>query len=201
MAPASIVPWGLAAFVLPLVTNVIVTTLIAMRIWYLSPRKVRDMRSARFPTTGRATIDIVIESGMLYVVVQLIFVILFAIQHPALDIVGVIAVQIYVRIFVTLKVENRCKRAPHLIQGIAPTLILIRVALGLSNMQFGPIRSAAAASIASHPASSTHVRIGYSTTSFTDAGQRLPPEMPVSEFKSSRDLDSGLSSVENVATV
>jgi hypothetical protein len=43
------------------------------------------------------------------VVVQLVFVILFAIQHPALDIVGVIAVQIYVCIFVTLKGENRCK--------------------------------------------------------------------------------------------
>ena len=104
MAPASIVPWGLAAFVLPLVTNVIVTTLIAMRIWYLSPRKVRDMGSAQF-TAGisRAVIGIVIESGMLYVAVQFVFVILFAIGHPAQGIVGVMAVQIYVRYSVTLK--------------------------------------------------------------------------------------------------
>lgn len=109
MAPASVVPLGLAGFALPLVTNVIVTTLIAMRIWYLSPRKMHDTRGARFPTTGRATIDIVIESGMLYMVVQLVFVVLFAVQHPALDIVGVIAVQIYVRISVSLKRENRCK--------------------------------------------------------------------------------------------
>jgi hypothetical protein len=75
-----------------------VTTLIATRIWYLSPRKVRDMRSAQFPTaTGRAAIDIVVESGMLYLAVQLVFVVLFAIRHPAQGIVGVIAVQIYVR--------------------------------------------------------------------------------------------------------
>jgi hypothetical protein len=40
---------------------------------------------------------------MLYLVVQLIFVILFAVQHPALGIVGVIAVQIYVRVPFTLK--------------------------------------------------------------------------------------------------
>jgi hypothetical protein len=110
MAPASLVPLGLAGFVLPLVTNVIVTTLIVMRIWHLSPRKMHDTRGARFLTTGRATIDILIESGMLYMVVQLVFVVLFAIQHPALDIVGVIAVQIYVRIFIPLKRENRCKR-------------------------------------------------------------------------------------------
>lgn len=99
VAPPSIVPLGLSGFGLPLLTNVIVTTLIAMRIWYLSPRNARDMRSARFPTgTGQAAIDIVIESGMLYLAVQLVFVILFAMRHPAQGIVGVIAVQVYVRI-------------------------------------------------------------------------------------------------------
>jgi hypothetical protein len=98
---------GLAAFSLPLGTNVIVTTLIATRIWYLSPRKARNMRSAQFPTrTGQAAIDIVVESGMLYLAVQLIFVVLFAIRHPAQGIVGVIAVQIYVRIHHSWKAEN-----------------------------------------------------------------------------------------------
>ena len=93
------VPLCLASFSLPLGTSVIVTTLIATRIWYLSPRKARNMRSAQFPTrTGQATIDIVVESGMLYLAVQLILVILFAISHPAQSIVGAIAVQIYVRI-------------------------------------------------------------------------------------------------------
>jgi hypothetical protein len=100
-------PLSLATFSLPLGTNVIVTTLIAARIWYLSPRKARNMSSAQFPTrTGQATIDIVVESGMLYLAVQLILVILFAIPHPAQGIVGVIAVQIYVRIHHSWKAEN-----------------------------------------------------------------------------------------------
>jgi hypothetical protein len=107
IAPPSLVPLGLAAFTLPLGTNVIVTTLITLRIWYLSPRKAHSMRRVQFPTgTGQATIDIVVESGLLYLAVQLIFVILFAIQHPAYGIVGVIAVQIYVRIPHPWKAEN-----------------------------------------------------------------------------------------------
>jgi hypothetical protein len=99
VAPASVVPLVLSGYGLPLLTNVIVTTLIATRNWYLSPRNARNMRGAQFPTrTGQAAIDIVIESGMLYLAVQLVFVILFAIRHPAQAIVAVIAVQIYVRI-------------------------------------------------------------------------------------------------------
>lgn len=97
--PSSLLSLALAGFVLPLCSNIIVTTLIAVRIWYLSPRKARDAHGTRFPAdTGRAAIDIVIESGMLYLVVQLIFVILFAMRHPAQDVAGMMAVQIYVRI-------------------------------------------------------------------------------------------------------
>ena len=91
----------LAAYSLPLGTNVIVTTLIAGRIWYLSPRKTRNMRSAywQFPTgIGRGAIDIVIGSGMLYLAEQLIIVISIIRRIPALDIVYGISVQIYVRI-------------------------------------------------------------------------------------------------------
>ena len=107
MVPPSVRPLGLAAFFLPLGTNVIVTTLICARIWYLSPRKTRDLRSEHFPTgIGQAVIKIVVESGMLYLVVQLIFVVLMAIEHPAQAIVGVIAVQIYVRIPYPWRAEN-----------------------------------------------------------------------------------------------
>ena len=100
---------GLAAFSLPLGTNLIVTTLIAGRIWYLSPRKPRNMRGVhwKFPTEmGSAAINIVIESGMLYLAVQIIFVTLVAIEHPAQSIAEVIAVQIYVRIPHSWKIEN-----------------------------------------------------------------------------------------------
>jgi len=181
IAPPSLVPLGLAGFSLPLGTNVIVTTLIATRIWYLSPRKARNMPSAQFPTgTGQAAIDIVVESGMLYLAVQLIFVVLFAIRHPAQGIVGVIAVQIY---------------------GIAPTLILIRVGLGVSNLQNGPNHSGPPSSM-SHPTSSTQLRIN--TVSYTEPGRHLPSEKSVSEIKSkssSGGLGSALSSVDNVAAV
>jgi hypothetical protein len=105
IAPPYLVPLGIAGFALPLITNTVVTTLIGMRIWHFSPRKVGDMRSAQF-RTGRATIEIVVESGMLYLAVQFVFVVLFAIRHPAQGIVGVIAVQIYVRVPLTLKGEK-----------------------------------------------------------------------------------------------
>ena len=96
--PQYLLSLATAGFVLPLCSNAFVTTLIAARIWYLSPRKARGVQGARFPAdTGRAAIDIVVESGMLYLVVQLIFVVLFALRHPAQDIAGMVAVQIYVR--------------------------------------------------------------------------------------------------------
>jgi hypothetical protein len=87
----------LAALSLLLCTNALVTTLIIARIWSLSPRKAHDVLGGRFPTgTGRAAINIIIESGLLYVAVQLIFVVLFAIGHPAERIIRSIAIQIYV---------------------------------------------------------------------------------------------------------
>ena len=77
------------------------TALITARIWLLSPHRLRDLRRVHIPQgMGRVVIGIVIESGALYLVVQLVFVVLFAIHHPAQGIVGVIAVQIYVRNFI-----------------------------------------------------------------------------------------------------
>jgi hypothetical protein len=95
--------------------------------------------------------------------------------------------------------------SPKITQGIAPTLILIRVSLGFSNIQEqnGPILGGPPPSVL-HPMSSTQVLVN--TTSFTEPGRRLqvPAEMSVSEIKSrpsSSDLGSALSSVEDVASV
>jgi hypothetical protein len=185
-APKSLVPLGLAGFTLPLCTNVFVTSLIAGRIWYISPRKAHDMPGVNFPIgRGRAAIDIVVESGALYLAVQLILVILFAIQHPAQGIACVIAVQIYVR-SLSHKYEDQeihlnspCKK-----QGIAPSLIVIRVALGLSSSPSssrGLIRCAAS----SQPTNTqTQMRVGYSMSSYTDYGQPLVPEVPMIRMKS-----------------
>ena len=100
VAPAALVPWALAAFIVLLCGNTIVTTLIVVRIWQLSPCKRSDMLGADFQreTTGRTAIIIIVESGMFYLVVQLVYCILFAIHHPAQEIIGAVAVQVYVRL-------------------------------------------------------------------------------------------------------
>lgn len=79
----------------------------------LLPAGVKKKRSRTEEQIYQAMI-IVVESGLLYLVVQLVFVILFALGHPAQAIAAVIACQVY---------------------GIAPTLIVFRVALGLAPSQ------------------------------------------------------------------
>jgi hypothetical protein len=95
--------------------------------------------------------------------------------------------------------------SPKITQGIAPTLILIRVSLGFSNIQKqnGPILGGPPSSVL-QPTSSTQVRVH--TISFVEPGRHLqvPAEMSVSEIKSkgsSRDLGSASSSVEDVASL
>ena len=48
---------------------------------------------------AQRAVAIIVESGALYLVTQLIFVVLYSIQHPAIAIQTVIAVQIYVSVF------------------------------------------------------------------------------------------------------
>ncbi|KAG0700287.1 hypothetical protein DFH29DRAFT_933016 [Suillus ampliporus] len=109
--PAAIVPLGLAGYIMPLATNVIVTTLIVYRIWF-SSRVVRESPVHIGQGASHHAMMLIIESGALYLVTQLVFVVLFAMQHPAEGIMAVIATQVY---------------------GIAPTLIIIRVGLGISS--------------------------------------------------------------------
>ncbi|KAI0296488.1 hypothetical protein B0F90DRAFT_1819923 [Multifurca ochricompacta] len=114
VAPVALVPLATAGYALPLATNAIVTLLIAFRIWYLSPESHPSLRGLHPPSrTARHVIAIVVESGFLYLITQILFVALFAAKHPAQAIIAVIAVQIY---------------------GIAPTLIIIRVARGLPDI-------------------------------------------------------------------
>lgn len=102
VAPAVLVPLGTASFTLPLATNFIITILIVGRIYYVS-MYTRDLRTTSVITSTTNHFNqaaaIVIESGMLYLVTQLIFVVLFAIKHPAQAIVAVAVVQVYVGSF------------------------------------------------------------------------------------------------------
>lgn len=99
IAPPSVVPLGTASFALPLATNFIVTALIVGRIYYLGSYN-RDLQSTSVITHTANHVSqvvvIVIESGVLYLVFQLILVVLFALKHPSQGIISAMAVQIYV---------------------------------------------------------------------------------------------------------
>ncbi|KIK46125.1 hypothetical protein CY34DRAFT_65020, partial [Suillus luteus UH-Slu-Lm8-n1] len=112
--PAETVPLTTAGYALPLCTNIMVTGLIAGRIWYLSRIPIVDEygKPAMLKiAAGRRPMMLIIESGALYTVIQLIFVVLVAIQNSAEALLSYAGTQIY---------------------GIASVLIIIRVGLGIS---------------------------------------------------------------------
>ncbi|KAI0631211.1 hypothetical protein C8Q77DRAFT_1062309 [Trametes polyzona] len=116
-----IVPLTTAGYALPLGTNVMASGLLVLKIWLLTraPGVSPAYTLRRTVRLAMGVSAIVIESGLLYLATQLVLVVLITIKHPAEAVVGVMAVQIY---------------------GIASTLIVIRVALGISaeNTTFGP---------------------------------------------------------------
>lgn len=100
--PAALVPLGLAGYALPLATNFMTTTLIAGRL-YASAHNAEKRVGAFMSGTMRAAqraVEIIVESGALYLATQAVFVVLFAIGHPAQAILAVVAVQIYVSILI-----------------------------------------------------------------------------------------------------
>ena len=98
--PSSVISWTIVPFILLLCASAVITILIVARIWYLSPRKRRDaLQGINFPTsTGRAAIVITIESGMLYLIAQLIYCVVFVLRLPSQNILAASVIQIYVRI-------------------------------------------------------------------------------------------------------
>ncbi|KAG1829402.1 hypothetical protein EV424DRAFT_1316867 [Suillus variegatus] len=121
--PTDIVPLTIAGYVLPLCTNIMVTGLIAGRLWNISRIPTVDEHGKPVIlkiTTGGRPMMLIIESGALYTVTQLIYVVLVAIQNPAEAILSYAGTQVY---------------------GIASTLIIIRVGLGSSLEQTAPTTS------------------------------------------------------------
>ncbi|KAJ6535091.1 hypothetical protein B0H19DRAFT_1184935 [Mycena capillaripes] len=112
-APAAIVPVGTAGFSLSLCLNFIVSALIVGRIWHVSRQNHRH-GIAHSVSSVQGAIGIVVESGLLFLVAQFVFVVLFAIAHPAQAVLVPVATQIY---------------------GISPTLIIVRVGMGASYEQ------------------------------------------------------------------
>ncbi|RPD75657.1 hypothetical protein L226DRAFT_428175, partial [Lentinus tigrinus ALCF2SS1-7] len=113
-APAFIIPLGIAGYSLPLATNVIATALIVSKLWWMLHVGTKETLSGPFGAgrTVKNAAAIVMESGLLYLIAQLVVVVLFSLGHPAQAIAVFMAVQIY---------------------GIAPTLIIMRVALGVTS--------------------------------------------------------------------
>ncbi|KIK43829.1 hypothetical protein CY34DRAFT_803335 [Suillus luteus UH-Slu-Lm8-n1] len=113
--PTEIVPLTTAGYALPLCTNIMVTGLIAVRLWYISRVPIIDEYGKpailKIAAGGRPMM-LVIESGALYMITQLIFVVLVAMQNSAEAVLSYAGTQIY---------------------GIASTLIIIRVGLGISS--------------------------------------------------------------------
>ncbi|KAF8520308.1 hypothetical protein JB92DRAFT_1911315 [Gautieria morchelliformis] len=113
IVPPSLVPLGTSAFAVPLAFNFIVTTLIIGRIWYLGRQRHNAHLNSGQTVFPRSYIweamIVIVESGGLYLLVQFVLMVLFAMNHPAQILVSDIATQVY---------------------GIAPTLIFVRVGLG-----------------------------------------------------------------------
>ena len=97
-APAYIIPLGIAGYSLPLATNVLATSLIVWKLWWMLRRGTPGTLAGPFGG-GRAVTNavvVVVESGLLYLVAQLVVVVLFSLGHPAQAIAVFTAVQIYV---------------------------------------------------------------------------------------------------------
>ena len=105
---------------------------------------------------------LMIESGALYLVFQLVFVVLFAIPHPAEAILAVMTVQIYVS-NTSSDPKPISKPVLFLSQGIAPTLIIIRVGLGISSENSSGVPSTRLKWVAH-----TREQTGTSATNYTD---------------------------------
>jgi hypothetical protein len=100
IVPPSLVPLGTAAFAIPLAFNFMVTTLIISRIWYLGRQRHNSQRHSGETMFPRSYIweamVVIIESGGLYLLVQFVLMVLFAMNHPAQILVSDIATQVYV---------------------------------------------------------------------------------------------------------
>jgi hypothetical protein len=129
--PASIIPLGDVAFALPLGANFLLTALIAGRIWHIAYRGEQMHKGKRFRAI-QVALEVIVESGAMILAIQLIFVVLWGIQSNAQNIAVSSALQIYVCVSLIVYsgslILNDCPTP----QGIAPTLIIVRVGMGVS---------------------------------------------------------------------
>ncbi|KAI0828630.1 hypothetical protein BC628DRAFT_83003 [Trametes gibbosa] len=106
--PRAAVPLLTAGYALSLCTNVIASGLLIARIWWMSrtplaaPRGGAPVPAEDHPALrstvrlARRAIAVIVESGLIYLAVQVVLVVLVALNNNAEGIVAAIAVQLYV---------------------------------------------------------------------------------------------------------
>ncbi|KAI0642807.1 hypothetical protein C8Q79DRAFT_916724 [Trametes meyenii] len=109
--PSSVLPFVMAGYALPLCTNAIITLLIVVKIWSMARPTPSILPLGNSTQLAGQTADIIIESGLIYFVTQMLLVVFFAIGCVPARIVDDVSPQIY---------------------GITSTLITIRTALGIT---------------------------------------------------------------------
>ncbi|KAI0827051.1 hypothetical protein BC628DRAFT_1502452 [Trametes gibbosa] len=107
---SNIAEWGTALFSLSLATNIVVTSLIATRIWWIA-RQASHTLGRRHAEKYKNAVAIIIESGAIYSFCLMTLLILYCQQTNAQYIAYDSLAQI---------------------MGIVPTLIVVRVGLGIS---------------------------------------------------------------------
>jgi hypothetical protein len=202
----SVATLNLCCIVVALCVNSILIILIATRIWYLSPRQSRDILGVHLPEgTGQTAFAITIECGMLCFTTLVVYCVLFSIHSPAQAIIKGIAVQIYVRIR-HLDGNLLWTQYRNLIsQGIAPTLIYIRLSGLLNTQSLVQISSGyRPRTVSTSRSKLTKMGFGRSITASTDLA--LSAKVPKFETDSgckpsSGDMGSNLSFVDCDNTV
>ncbi|KAI0828629.1 hypothetical protein BC628DRAFT_82895 [Trametes gibbosa] len=110
--PGSAVPLLTAGYALSLCTNVIASGLLVARIWWMTraasvgPAAPAEDHPALRSTVrlARRAMAVIVESGLIYLAVQIVLVVLVAFKHDAEGIVAAIAVQLYVGAWVSFRV-------------------------------------------------------------------------------------------------
>ncbi|KAH9941750.1 uncharacterized protein BXZ73DRAFT_9966, partial [Epithele typhae] len=94
VAPAALVPLGLAGYALPLLTNAAATALVVARLLVATRRAHARSETGRTARAARRALAAVVESGALYLAAQAAFVVLFALGHPAQAVAAAVAAQV-----------------------------------------------------------------------------------------------------------
>ncbi|KAG1839625.1 hypothetical protein DFJ58DRAFT_859252 [Suillus subalutaceus] len=169
--PTQIVPLTIAGYALPLCTNIMVTGLIAGRLWYISRIPVVDEHGKPVilkTAAGGRPMMLIIESGALYMITQLIFVILVATRNPAEAVLSLAGTQIY---------------------GIASTLIIIRVGLGISSEQTMSAMTMTRVEFCSQREDTTGMRSVGTWRNDRSCSSPLAAQSGVEQWSSDRPLD------------